>query len=249
MKKLLASVATLATLALPAQALDLSAMNATERDAFGQAVRSYLLENPAVIIEAYELYQQQQAELEAANDQLLVRQLAPALFEDDRDFEAGNPEGDVVMVEFLDYRCGYCKKAHEEVKQLIAGDKNIRFIVKEFPILGEESVLASRFAIATRKVAGDDAYARMNDALMQYRGKVTEGSLKKVAGKLGLDGDAILAMIDDPEVSQQIADTHQVASALSISGTPTFVIQDQMLRGYVPLNGMQELIAAIRAEM
>ncbi|MEC8041075.1 MAG: DsbA family protein, partial [Pseudomonadota bacterium] len=94
-----------------------------------------------------------------------------------------------------------------------------------------------------------DAYARMNDALMQYRGKVTEGSLKKVAGKLDLDGDAILAMIDDPEVTQQIADTHQVASALSISGTPTFVIQDQMLRGYVPLNGMQELIAAIRAEM
>lgn len=249
MKKLLATVATLATLALPAQAFDVNAMTPAEEEAFGKAVRAYIMQNPSIIVEAYELFQQQQAELEAANDQQLVRQLASVLFEDGRDWEAGNPEGDIVMVEFLDYRCGYCKKAHEEVKQLIAGDQNIRFIVKEFPILGDESVLASRFAIATRKVAGDDAYGRMNDALMQYRGKMTEKSLKKIADKLDLDGDAILAMIEDPEVTQQIADTHQIAGALSISGTPTFVIQDQMLRGYVPLDGMQELIAAMRAEM
>lgn len=249
MKKLLASVATCAALALPAQALDVTSMSETERDAFGKAVRSYLLENPEVIVEAYEIYQQRQAEFEAANDQVKIRQLAPALFEDDRAWEAGNPDGDIVMVEFLDYRCGYCKKAHEEVKELIAADKNIRFIVKEFPILGEESVLASRFAIATRLIAGDDAYGRMNDALMQYRGKITEASLKKVAGKLDLDGNAIYAKIEDPEVSQLIADNHQLAGKLSISGTPTFVMQDQMLRGYVPLKGMQELVTAMRAEM
>jgi protein-disulfide isomerase len=254
MKKLLAGAATLATLALPAmtgpaQALDLSTMNAAEKEAFGAAVRSYLLENPQVIVEAYEIYQEREAEFEAARDQNTIKQLAPALFNDDRAWEAGNPEGDIVMVEFLDYRCGYCKKAHDEVKQLISGDKNIRFIVKEFPILGEESVLASRFAIASRLVAGDDAYGRVNDALMGYRGRITEGSLVKLANKLDLDGDAIYAKIEDPEVSQLIADNHQLARALSISGTPTFVVQDQLLRGYVPLNGMQDMIAAMRAEM
>lgn len=248
MKNLLAGAATLATLALPAQALDLSKMTADEQAAFGSAVRSYLLENPQVIVEAYEIYQSRQAEFEAARDQNTITRLAPMLFGDDRAWEAGNPEGDIVMVEFLDYRCGYCKKAHEEVKQLIAGDKNIRFIVKEFPILGEESVLASRFAIAARLVAGDEAYARVNDALMAYRGKITQGSLTKLAGKLDLDGTAIYAKIEDPEVSQLIADNHQLAQALSISGTPTFIVEDQLLRGYVPLNGMQELIAGLRAE-
>ncbi|MCG7492020.1 DsbA family protein [Thalassobius sp. Cn5-15] len=253
MKKLLAGALTLATLALPAmtvpaQALDLSEMDAAEQQAFGAAVRSYLLENPQVIVEAYEIYQDRQAEFEAQRDQNTIARVAPMLFEDERAWETGNPEGDIVMVEFLDYRCGYCKKAHAEVKELIAGDQNIRFIVKEFPILGEESLLASRFAIASQLVAGDEAYGQLNDALMEYRGKITEGSLVKLAGKLDLDGDAILGAMEDPRVAQLIADNRQLAGALAISGTPTFVVQDQLLRGYVPLNGMQDMIAALRAE-
>lgn len=247
MKKLLATVATLATFTLPAQAFDISAMSPAEKDAFGAAVRSYLLENPEVILEAYQIYEQRQALAEAASDQEKIKTHTAALFDDSRAWEAGNPDGDIVMVEFLDYRCGYCRKAHEDVKALVGGDGNIRFIVKEFPILGDESVLASRFAIATRIVAGDEAYGRVNDALMTFKGSITEKSLDKLAGKLDLDGDAILARINDPEVSQLIADNHQLASALSISGTPTFVMQDQMLRGYVPLANMQDLVAAMRA--
>lgn len=252
MKSLLAtaaSLATMAALAAPAQALDLNAMTEAEKEAFGKAVRSYVMENPSLIIEAYEVYQAQQAALEAAGEQAILARLAPQLLDDARAWETGNPDGDIVMIEFLDYRCGYCKKAHEDVKALIAGDDNIRFIVKEFPILGDESVLASQFAIATRLVAGDDAYGQMNDALMAHRGRVSEASLTKIADKLGLDGDAIYAMIDAPEVTQLIADNRQIANALSISGTPTFVLQDQLLRGYVPLAGMQELVAEIRAEM
>lgn len=246
MKHLLASVALIAAFVAPAQAFDIGEMSAQERAAFGAEVRAYLLENPSIIMEAYVLYEQQQSEATLANDVSLVQANADALFADDRDWVGGNPDGDVVLVEFLDYRCSYCRKAHGEVKALLAQDGNIRMIVKEFPILGEESVLASRFAIATKRVAGDDAYYKMHDVLMNHNGTFTVRALEKMADDLGLDGAAIAAQIDHPEVTQLIGDTHQLGSRMAISGTPTFVLEDQMLRGYVPLSGMIDLVAEVR---
>ncbi|MBR9651997.1 DsbA family protein [Thalassovita aquimarina] len=247
MKKFLAAVA-FSTLALPAQAFDISDMNDQERAEFRAEVRAYLLENPEVILEAYQVYEQRQAVAEVARDKQMVQANSDAIFNDDRAWVGGNPEGDITLVEFMDYRCGYCRKAHDEVKQLLETDGNIRFIVKEFPILGDDSVLTSRFAIATRLVAGDDAYGKMNDALIKFRGKVSEKSMVRLANTMGLDGKAIAARMNDPEVDQLIGDNHVLAQKLGISGTPTFVLQDQMLRGYVPLANMTELVAATRAQ-
>lgn len=231
-----------------AQAFDLNAMSDEERTAFRSEIRAYLLENPEVLMEAIDVLEQRQAEAQASNDVDLARANRDALFNDENSWQGGNPDGDIVMVEFIDYRCGYCRRAHPEVASLVESDGNIRIISKEFPILGEQSVLASQFAIATRIVGGDDAYKMVSDALMTMRADVTEDSLRRMGDAFGLDTDAILAEMDSDQVAGIINENRLLAQRLQISGTPTFVIEDQMLRGYVPLQGMQQIVESIRSE-
>ena len=153
----LATTALLVCLAAPAAAFDLSSMTDAERQTFRDEVRAYLLDNPEVLMEAIGVLEQRQAEAQASSDQELVKANAEALFNDGYSHIAGNPDGDVTMVEFLDYQCGYCKKAFPEVNQLLESDGDIRLIIKEFPILGDPSVMASRFAIAVKQLEGDEA--------------------------------------------------------------------------------------------
>lgn len=248
-RQTLASAAlTLGLSALPALASDLTELTPTERDAFRAEVRAYLLDNPEVLMEAIAVLENREANQQAAQDGAMVSSNAEALFDDGYSWVGGNLEGDITLVEFTDYRCGYCRKAHDEVETLIKDDGNIRFIIKEFPILGEESELSSRFAIATKIVAGDEAYKTAHNALIKFRGNVTTDSLATLAEKLDLDADAILAEMLSSEVNDVIASNRALAARMQISGTPTFVLQDQMLRGYVPLAGMQQLVAQARAE-
>ncbi|GAB4306810.1 MAG: DsbA family protein [Roseovarius sp.] len=244
---LLAGLTALATLVPPAQALDLERLSDAERAAFRAEVRAYLLDNPEVIMEAVSVLEQRQAAAQADNDAALIASNAAAIFEDPRSWVGGNPEGDITLVEFMDYRCGYCRRAQPEVRELIEGDGNIRFVVKEFPILGEQSVLAARFAIATLQQAGADAYESIHDALMAFNGDIDTGALRRLGDSLGLDTQAIMARMDSPEVTQVIADNHRLAQKLGISGTPSFVMQERLLRGYLPLEAMQALAADIRA--
>ena len=241
------ATAALLGLASPALAVDLSAMSAEEKAAFGDAVRAYLLENPEVLTEAIEVLKTRQAAAEAVADVELVKANAADLFADTASYTGGNPEGDLTVVEFIDYRCGYCKKAHSEVMDLVNGDGNIRYIVKELPILSEDSATAARFAIATLQVAGPEAYAKVNAGFYEsFRGEVTPDTLSAFADDLGLDAAPILARMEAPEVTKVIEDNHALAQRMQISGTPTFVMGEQMVRGYIPLAHMQQVVAEER---
>ena len=241
------ATAALLGLASPALAVDLSAMSADEKAAFGDAVRAYLLENPEVLTEAIEVLKDRQAAAEAVADVELVKANAADLFADTASYTGGNPEGDLTVVEFIDYRCGYCKKAHSEVMDLVNGDGNIRYIVKELPILSEDSATAARFAIATLQVAGPEAYAKVNAGFYEsFRGEVTPDTLSAFADDLGLDAAPILARMEAPEVTKVIEDNHALAQRMQISGTPTFVMGEQMVRGYIPLAHMQQVVAEER---
>jgi len=231
-----------AGLALPANAMDLTELTDAERAQFRAEVRAYLMDNPEVIMEAVALLQNREAEAQARADDNLVSDNAAAIFDDGYSWVGGNPDGDITLVEFLDYRCGYCKRAHGEVAKLLETDGNIRLIVKELPILGDQSVLASRFAIATKQIAGDDSYKAVNDALMAYNGDVTLPALRRLASTFGLDMDAIEVRMDSDEVTMEIAQTRALAQQLSISGTPTFVMHDELLRGYLPFDQMMALV-------
>jgi protein-disulfide isomerase len=235
-------------LAAPAAAFDMEAMTPAERTAFRAEIRAYLLDNPEVLMEAIGVLEAREQAAQAAGDRDLIASLSDEIFDDGRSWVGGNPDGDVTLVEFMDYRCSYCRRAHEDVMELLDRDGDIRFVVKEFPILGPESLLASRFAIAVRNVAGDDAYGTVHDALMTLRGTVTEDSLNRIARDAGLDSAAINAAMDAPAVVAELQANRALAERLGINGTPGFVLGDEILRGYLPLAQMEERVAQVRAD-
>lgn len=243
-----ASLGLCFALAQPATALDLETMNEANRALLREEIRAYLLENPEVIMEAVAVLEQREAQGQAQADSDLVKANAEALFNDSASWVGGNPEGDITLVEFMDYRCSYCRRAFDDVKGLLAADGNIRFIIKEFPILGEDSVLASRFAIATRQVAGDEAYKAVHDALMSYSGSMNQTGFTRLADTLGLDATRIVAEMNSDAVTEVIAANHALGQRMQITGTPSFVMGDQMLRGYLPQDAMQEIANEIRAQ-
>ena len=242
-----AALVALALTANPAIAFDVTAMTDAERAALGTEIRAYLLANPEVLIEVSQELDKKQAAQQAQGDAQLIAANEADLYSDAASFIGGNPDGDVTVVEFLDYRCGYCRKAHAEVTSLIGSDKNIRYIVKEFPILGEDSLTASKFAIAALRTAGPEAYARISAGFYKsFRGDITPDTLGAFATKLGIDPKPILAGMDDPEVMKIIEANHDLASRMQISGTPAFIIGDQMVRGYVPAAQLKAIVEDTR---
>lgn len=234
--------------AQPAASLDLESLSDTERTLLHAEIRAYLLANPEVIMEAVAVLEQREAQGQAQADSELVKVNAEALFNDSNSWVGGNPDGNLTLVEFMDYRCSYCRRAFDDVKGLLAADGNIRFIIKEFPILGDDSVLASRFAIATRQVAGDEAYKSVHDALMTYSGSMNETGFSRLADTLGLDATKIIAEMNSDAVTEVIAANHALGQRMQITGTPSFVLGDQMLRGYLPQDAMQRIADEIRAQ-
>ena len=234
------------TAALMTTTAAMADMTDVERDAFRAEVRSYLLENPEVLLEAMDVLQSRQDKMAADNDKQVLRDNAALIFNDPNSWVGGNPEGDITIVEFTDYRCGYCRRAYDEVNELIKSDGNIRFVVKEYPILGEQSILSSQFAIAVRQLYGDDAYHKAHDALITLRADATPEAMKALAKELGHDGDAVLAKMDSQEVKDVIAANHALGELLQINGTPTFIVDQTMVRGYVPLDGMRQIVTQMR---
>lgn len=228
--------------------LDLGNMSEEDRAAFGAQVRAYLLENPEVIMEAVQVLEERQAAEQAQGDVALIENNADAIFNDGYSWVGGNPEGDVTIVEFFDYRCGFCRRAHPEVAQLLELDGNIRYVAKEFPILGENSLVSSRFALAAREIGGDEAYEAAKEALIVLNGETDDTVLRRLADTLGLDADAVLGAMDDEGITEQLATTRALAQTLQINGTPSFVMGDQLVRGYVPLDAMQQIVAEARQD-
>lgn len=213
---------------------------------FGQRVRAYLLQNPEVIFEAVAVYEQRNAAAQADMDRAILEANAEALFNDGHSWVGGNPDGDITLVEFLDYRCGFCKRAHDEIATLLEADGNIRLIIKEFPILGPESELASRFAVATLRLAGDETYEEIHDLLMRHDGAITPEYLDELAASFDLDFEAIVAEMESEAVSTVLAENRALAQRLQISGTPTFVMETEMIRGFVDADVLIETAQALR---
>lgn len=246
MKALMTAALMTAALAAPAVAFDPANMTETERTAFGEAVRDYIMQNPEVLIESLNAMEAKRLANEAENDKQLVAANQVAIFEDGHSWIGGNPDGDLTIVEFIDYRCGYCRRVAPEVDEVVAKDGNIKLILKEFPILGQESDLASRYAIAVKQLAGGDAYKTVHDKLYEMRGSVTVESLNAISQELGLDAQAIVQRMNTEEVSAEIRENRQLAEKMQIMGTPTFVIGPELLRG-IPSTGLASAVEQIRA--
>lgn len=232
-----------------APAQDFANMSEAERNDFGEAVRAYLLQNPEVIMEAVAVLEQRQAQQASVSDVELVAQYAEQLFDDGFSHVAGNPDGTLLMVEFMDYKCGFCKRAHVEVQALIRNNPDIRLVIKEYPILGQESILASRAAIAVLINDGNEVYDAFSDALMRENGPLTEISLPLIAASVGADPTKMMETLNSSLVTQIIRSNRSLGQQMDISGTPTFVVSNQMLRGYLPLAQMQQIVDEARATL
>lgn len=246
--RLTATLAALMLTTTSAVALDLDAMSDAERSTFRAEVRAYLLEDPEVLMEAIAVLENRQETAEATRDEQLAQTNMNALVNDGVSYVGGNPDGDITIVEFLDYRCSFCRRAHPEVEELITSDGNIRIIIKEFPILGEQSVLASQFAVATRIVAGNEAYKQVGDALIALNSDITPASLGALASAFDLDTDAIFAEMNSQAVQDELTNNRALGDRMQITGTPTFVFGEEMVRGYVPLDTMRQIVEAERED-
>ncbi len=244
MRRTFAIFALAAGLALPAAAepLDLGKMSDDDRAAFRDEVRSFLMENPEVILEAIQILEQRRTAATEATDREMVEAHADGLFDDGFSWVAGNPDGDVTIVEFLDYRCGYCKKAQPAVEELLERDPEVRLIVKEFPILGPDFVTAGRLALAALEL-DRSKFGPLHEALMAHRGDLGEETAYGLAGEAGYDVDKLKKLADSNEVDDRLQRNYQLAQALGLQGTPAFVVGDEIIRGYLP---MEDMLAAVQ---
>jgi protein-disulfide isomerase len=208
-----------------------------------QLVREYLLKNPEVIKEALEeLERRQLAESQIKTKQTIVT-LAKDIYHTEDDLVLGNPEGAVTVVEFFDYNCGYCKRAIPEVAKLIETDKDVKVIIKEFPILGPASMFAAKAALASRS---QGKYAEFHAALTASEGVKDETSVMQTASEIGLDVEKLKADMETDPVSGIIRRNYGLAEALGINGTPSFIIGDTLEPGFVSFDVLAQHVSTLR---
>ncbi|MGE0668648.1 MAG: DsbA family protein [Sphingomonadales bacterium] len=208
-----------------------------------QIVRDYLKNNPRVLQEMIERLQalnDREAALEAAKN---IATHQDDIFGQTGGMVAGNPKGDVTVVEFFDYRCGYCRLAQPSMVKLLKEDPNVRLVFKEYPVLGPMSLTASRAAIASAK---QGKYVDFHMALMGLEEPLSDEVLYRVAGEVGLDVPRLKQDMEDEAIDQVIADNHDLADRLGIEGTPNFIVGTQLLQGMVPYETLTESVEKAR---
>lgn len=236
--RLQAAAALLLAFSLPAAAE--SSFNDAQKAEIGQIVRDYLLANPEILLEMSQTLEAKQKDAEAKQREAAMASSADQLFRSPHDHVAGNPEGDVTIVEFFDYNCGWCKKGFSEVVSLIEKDKNLRVVLKEFPIFGGDSDYAARAAVAARN---QGKYWELHSALFSHEGKVTKEFVDEAAKAVGLDLAKLKADMDSQEVTDIIGANQALAQSLAINGTPAFIIDTNVTPGYLPA---PDLLAAVQ---
>lgn len=220
---------------------------ALSEEALGPVIRSYLLNNPEVVMEAVEAFQRKQEAVEAERAKESIKTHNKFLYQgkDEGSPSVGNPKGDVTIVEFFDYNCGYCKKAFEEVQTLIGEDKNVRVVFKEMPILSPTSMTAAQWSLAAQR---QGKYFEFHTAMMSHQGGINESALEEAAKSVGLDVEKMKKDAADPALAKVIETNIRIAQELGVRGTPAFIINDRLIGGYIQLDEMKNIIAEIRAE-
>ncbi|MAN55183.1 MAG: DsbA family protein [Paracoccus sp. (in: a-proteobacteria)] len=205
-----------------------------------QAIR----ENPQIIIEAIQSLEADQAAAQSQAQSDVLTNQRDLLERDPNAPVLGNPDGDVTVVEFFDYNCPYCRRAMAEVEGLVEDDENVRLVYREWPILGEGSVFAARAALASRE---QGKYEEFHLALMGMQGRAEEASVMRIAEEIGLDVEKLRADMAAPEVDEHIATSRRLTQALGFNGTPSFVIGDNLVPGFVEQEQLGALVEQVRS--
>ncbi len=223
----------------PAQA---ETFSADQRGEIESVVKAYLLGHPEVLQEAMTELEKRQQAAEADKHRAAVAQNNATLFSSPHQVVLGNPHGNVTMVEFFDYNCGYCKRAMSDMLDLIKSDPNLKFVLKEFPVLGEGSVEAARVAVAVRMqdTSGGRKYLEFHQKLLGGRGAADKARALAVAKDVGFDMARIEKDLGSDEVKKTIDEDMKLADALGVNGTPSYVVGDEVIVGAVGINSLRD---------
>ena len=203
-----------------------------------------ILENPEIIRQAITLLQQRDEASSATQVQALLSEQRTLLERDPNAPVIGNNKGDVTVIEFFDYNCPYCKRAWSELNTVMAQDPDVRVVLREWPILGEASVYATRASLAARK---QGRYVDFHNALMASKGRAQPASVMAIAKSVGLDTAQLKADMKSPEIDEHIETSMRLARALNFSGTPAYIIGDALAPGMVAADELKNMIAQARA--
>lgn len=217
-----------------------AAADPAAKQAMDAQIRQYILEHPEVIIESLKAFQEKErlAQQQKAKEALSARQAD--LLNDPNAPSAGPADAKAVVVEFFDYRCQYCKKAVAAVMKLLADDPAVRIVFKEFPILGPDSLVGAKAALAAHK---QGAYLKFHQALMGSTEPITTSAIEQLATQLGLDLARLKTDMEAPQTLKIISQNQELGTALGINGTPTFVVGAELAAGALDTAALQALIA------
>jgi len=178
-------------------------------------------------------------------DQKIAGETADQLFRSSHDLVLGNPDGQTTVAEFFDYNCSFCKRNQPEVAKLIQANPDVRVVIKEFPILGANSLFAAKAALASSK---QGKYREFHHALNRANVVKTQTSVLQTAKDIGLDVDVLQKDMQNPEIEQMLASNRTLARSLSIDGTPAFVVGDQLLQGFSSYETLRQSVAVARGK-
>ncbi len=236
----------LATLGLATPAAAQQGLSPEQRTAIEALIKEVLLKNPEIIQEALvELERRQQQAQVDSQKQILVTEKV-AIFDAPKSAIAGNAQGDVTLVEFFDYNCGFCKRSLTDLQELIKQDPKLKVVLKDFPVLGADSVEASRVAIAVKNQLKADKYFAFHVALMSTRGRINGAKALEVAKEFGVNLDMAKRDMDSTETRTAIEDTVVLGDRLGLTGTPAFIIADEIVFGAVGVEQIKSRIDAVR---
>lgn len=218
--------------------------NQATDDHIREVVKDYLVKNPEVMIEVQEALDKKQAQKIAENQSSAINSMKDEIFNSGNDAVIGNPEGKVTLVEFFDYNCGYCKKAYPDMQTLIKNNPNLRIVLKDFPILGPDSVKAHIVARAVLQLT-PAKYPEFHTEMLTSEGRANEEKAIKIALKLGVDEKKLRDAMKDQKLQQVFSTNGQIAYALNINGTPSYILGDEVLVGAVGENILKQKIGLI----
>ena len=240
------AAALMGTLAVGPAMAQSAAFSEQQRQAIGEIVKDYLLKNPEVLTEVIAELEKRQAEAQRVAQAGALKETRQTLLNAPHSFVVGNPSGDVTLVEFFDYNCGYCKQALADMRMLLKADPNLRVVLKDFPVLGPDSVEASRVALAAGKQLQGERLFDYHVKLMDNRGRVNGERALSVAKDLGLDMARLQKDMQGQDVQAALQENMGLADKLSLSGTPAFIIGDQVIPGAVGLAPLKQVVANVR---
>ena len=227
----------------PARAAELTSGQQSEVKAL---IRDYLIKNPEIIQEALNELEKRQADQEKANQSKALSEWLPVILKSGRSTVLGNPKGDVTLVEFFDYNCGYCKRALTDLQKLLDGDKNLRIIIRDFPVLGPDSVESALVAVAARQQLSGAKYLEFHAKLLDSKGRIGKDRALSVAKDLNVDLQKLQKDMDSPETKAILSETMQIGDALRLQGTPAYLIGDEVVFGAVGYQSLKEAIDETR---